>query len=185
MEPDVRLHHMYGVAMKTSKPAGRAGVRIAGFAALLAVSLVFVNCNKNSNDADPNPSLYTRLGGQAAIASVVDTFLVEVLADTVINARFNTLPGPRVTALRQNLIDQICAGSGGPCTYMGKTMLAAHSGMNISQAEFGALVGDLVTALDKHNVPEAEKTDLLNILGPMQTDIVGKCRTEGEDPPRA
>ncbi|HEX2612169.1 MAG TPA: group 1 truncated hemoglobin [Fibrobacteria bacterium] len=160
--------------MKLSLPTTGSALKFAAYGALLAASLVFADCNKNSNDADPNPTLYTRLGGQAAIASVVDTFLVEVLADTVINARFNTLPSPRVTALRQNLIDQICAGSGGPCTYMGKSMLAAHSGKNISQAEFNALVGDLVTSLDKHHVPATEKNDLLAILGPMQTDIVGK-----------
>jgi hemoglobin len=149
------------------------GARVAAVL-IFAASFVLVNCNENSKDADPDPTLYTRLGGTVAIASVVDTFLTEVLADTVINARFNTLPGPRVVALRQNLIDQICAGTGGPCTYMGKSMLAAHTGMNIRQEEFNALVGDLITALDKHNVPEAEKTELLGVLGPMQTDIVGK-----------
>lgn len=53
-------------------------------------------------------------------------------------------------------------------------MLEAHTGMNISGAEFNALVGDLVAALDFYDVPEAEKNDLLAILGPMQTDIVGK-----------
>lgn len=155
--------------MKTSFFTGKS----AAAALLLASSLVLVNCNESS-EAKADPTLYTRLGGTAAIASVVDTFLVEVLADTVINSRFNTLPGERVTALRQNLIDQICAGSGGPCTYMGKSMMAAHTGMNIQEAEFNALVGDLITSLDKHNVPEQEKNDLLAILGPMQPDIVGQ-----------
>jgi hemoglobin len=156
-------------AMKNSQ------VTFARIAAVVvfAASFVLVNCNENGNKVDENPSLYTRLGGTPAIASVVDTFLTEVLADTVINARFNTLPGARVTALRQNLIDQICAGSGGPCTYTGKSMMAAHSGMNIRSEEFSALVGDLITALDKHNVPETEKNELLGVLGPMQSDIVG------------
>jgi hemoglobin len=154
------------------KPSVITGARLVAVLAF-AASFVLVNCNENTK-TEENPTLYTRLGGTAAIASVVDTFLVEVLADTVINARFNNLPGPRVTALRQNLIDQICQGTGGPCTYMGKSMLAAHTGMNISEAEFSALVGDLITALDKHNVPEAEKNELLGVLGPMQSDIVGK-----------
>jgi hemoglobin len=150
-------------------------VTLARVAAVLlfAASFILVNCNENSKNVEENPSLYTRLGGTPAIASVVDTFLTEVLADTVINARFNTLPGARVTALRQNLIDQICAGSGGPCTYTGKSMMAAHAGMNIRNEEFSALVGDLITALDKHNVPTAEKEELLGVLGPMQSDIVG------------
>lgn len=149
------------------------GKKIAGGLAL-AAALAFAGCNKSSSNEPPAASLHERLGGTAAIASVVDTFLVEVLADTVINRRFNTLPAPRVAALRLNLINQICAGSGGPCTYTGRSMMEAHAGMNIPEAEFNALVGDLVTSLNKHNVPETEKNELLAILGPMKTDIVNK-----------
>jgi hemoglobin len=148
-------------------------VKTAGTTLVLGAAILLSACNDNSS-SPAKPSLHARLGGTAAIASVVDTFLVEVLKDTVINRRFNTLPSSRVVALRQNLIDQICAGSGGPCAYTGKSMMEAHQGMNIPQREFDALVGDLVTSLNKHNVPEAEKNELLGILGPMQTDIVGK-----------
>ena len=155
--------------MKTSLFSGKT----AAGSLLLAITLTFVACNKNSNDP-PSATLHERLGGTAAIASVVDTFLVQVLADTVINRRFNTLPAPRVAALRLNLINQICAATGGPCTYTGRSMMDAHAGMNIPQAEFDALVGDLVTSLNKHNVPEAEKNELLNILGPLNKDIVNK-----------
>jgi hypothetical protein len=38
-------------------------------------------------------------------------------------------------------------------------MLAAHTGMNISAAEFNTLVGDLLAALDFYDVPEAEKSE--------------------------
>ena len=150
-------------------------VKNSGAALLLGAALFLAACNGSDNDKEPSkPSLHARLGGTPAIASVIDTFLVEVLNDTVINRRFNTLPAPRVAALRQNLIDQVCAGIGGPCTYTGKSMMAAHQGMAIPQREFDALVGDLITSLNKHNVPEAEKNELLAILGPMQTDIVNK-----------
>jgi hemoglobin len=53
-------------------------------------------------------------------------------------------------------------------------MVAAHTGMNIADAEFGALVADLGAALATKKVPEKEKNELLAILGPMKTDIVGK-----------
>ncbi len=120
-------------------------------------------------------SLYTRLGGITAITSVVDQFLTNVVGDTVINGSFaaTVADSYRTTLLRNNLIDQICAGAGGPCQYKGKTMLAAHTGMNVTDAQFTALVGDLVAALDKFAVPTAEKTELLTILGGMKTDIVG------------
>lgn len=129
------------------------------------------------DDPDPAPeNLYQRLGGIEAITLVVDKFLANVVADDVINGRFAaTVADPaRTQLLRLNLIDQICAGSGGPCQYKGKTMLEAHTGMNITEAEFNALVGDLVAALDFYQVPAQEKNDLLAILGPMKPDIVGQ-----------
>ena len=68
----------------------------------------------------------------------------------------------------------ICAGTGGPCTYTGRDMKTAHKGMGISDADFNALVGDLVKSLDKFKVPQKEQGELLAILGPMKSSIVGQ-----------
>ncbi|MCE3295591.1 MAG: globin [Crocinitomicaceae bacterium] len=150
-------------------------------AALFIAFVAFTGCKKEEETPDPvtptpTPSLYERLGGINAIAAVTDKFLANVASDNTINARFaDAVANPyRLQLLRNNLIDQICAGSGGPCQYKGKSMLEAHTGMNITQEEFNALVGDLVAALDFYEVPAAEKNELLGILGPMQTDIVGQ-----------
>jgi hemoglobin len=116
-------------------------------------------------------SLYERLGGLEAITAVVDEFLKNVGADTRINARFANADMPR---LRQMLIDQVCEATGGPCKYTGKNMVESHTGMAITEDEFNALVEDLVKALDKFNVPEKEKGELLGALGGMKGDIVGR-----------
>lgn len=72
------------------------------------------------------------------------------------------------------LVEQICQTSGGPCTYTGRDMKATHAGMGIGKADFGALVEDLVAALDRFKVSEQEKNEPLGALGPMQQDIVEK-----------
>lgn len=151
-------------------------IKIAGLLLICAFAL-FTACKKDDDVVvTPTPSLYERLGGINAISSVVDQFITNVVGDNTINARFAvTVANPsRAQLLRNNLIDQICAGSGGPCQYKGKTMKESHKGMNITQAEFNALVADLVAALDKFSVATKEKNELLAILGPMQTDIVGQ-----------
>ena len=51
-------------------------------------------------------------------------------------------------------------------------MKTTHHGMGITNAQFDALVGDLVATLDKFKVPEKEKNELLSVLGPMRKDIV-------------
>ena len=119
--------------------------------------------------ASKTGSLYDRLGGKPAIEAVVDNFLGRVAADERINAGF---AGSNVPKLRQRLVEQICQASGGPCTYSGRDMKTVHAGMNVTGAQFDALVGHLVEALDTFKVGEKEKSELLGVLSPMRGDIV-------------
>jgi hemoglobin len=141
----------------------------------LCVGFLFVASFAIAGDAK-DKTLYQRLGGKKAITAVVDEFVGRVAADTRINAFFKeTAANPkRLAMFKKNLVDQICEASGGPCKYKGKDMKAAHKGMGVSGADFGALVEDLVGALDKFKVGETEKKELLGALGPMKSDIVEK-----------
>jgi hemoglobin len=139
---------------------------------LAAVALVATGCaSMDSGSGMMSKPLYDRLGGKPAIQAVVDDFIGNVAADGRINRRFANANIPR---LKTMLVDQICEASGGPCKYMGANMLDAHRGMNITDAEFGALVEDLVKSLDKFKVPAHEKNELLTALGSMKPQIVGK-----------
>lgn len=137
----------------------------------LALSIALAACSSAPMSSAKPASLYDRLGGKPAITAVVDDFIGNVAADPAINKRFANANIPRLKGL---LVDQICAASGGPCTYGGKDMVTAHKGMAISEAEFGALVGDLVKSLDKFKVPEKEKGELLGALGSMKNAVVGQ-----------
>ncbi len=139
-------------------------------AAMLAVVVSFAGCSTPSQPMQ-DQSLYQRLGGKEAITAVVDDFVGNVAADARINKRFANANIPRLKML---LVEQICAASGGPCTYTGRDMTTAHAGMNIQSAEFDALVEDLVKSLDKFKVPAKEKGELLGALGGMKPAIVGK-----------
>ena len=116
-------------------------------------------------------SLYERLGGKEAITAVVDTFVAKVGGDKRINGYFASTD---LTKLKMHLVNQICEASGGPCKYTGRTMKQTHAGMGVTDEAFGALVDDLVSALDHHKVGKTEKDDLLAVLGPMKSDIVEK-----------
>jgi hemoglobin len=141
---------------------------IAACAAAFALSA----CQSMTTDSmAPPKSLYDRLGGQPAITAVVDDFVGNVAADSRINGFFARTDIPR---LKKNLVDQICAGTGGPCAYTGRDMKTAHKGMNITDAQFGALVEDLTKSLDKFKVPQKEQGGLLAVLGPMKPQIVGQ-----------
>ena len=141
-------------------------------------ALLYQGCSDNStNNSMQSPqSLYTRLGGAAAIDTVVAVFINNVAADPQINFFFGPVladtTGVRYRLLRQNLSQQICMVTGGPCLYMGRDMRIAHGGMSITIAQFNALVNDLVSAMNTLAVPQGEQNELLAILGPLCHDIV-------------
>ena len=114
-------------------------------------------------------TLYDRLGGRAAITAVVNDFVGNVARDKRINGFFAKTDIPR---LKRLLVQQICAGSGGPCQYEGRSMREAHRGLNIRNQDFDALVQDLVMSLNKFGVKQREQRELLALLGPMRKDVV-------------
>ncbi len=114
-------------------------------------------------------SLYDRLGGLPAITAVVDEFVNRTAADPRIKNRFfNT----DVDNLKKLLVEFVCMATGGPCKYTGRDMESTHAGMDLVDDEFGALVENLVAALDKFKVPEKEKGELLGAIGPLKPQIV-------------
>ena len=116
-------------------------------------------------------TLYRELGGSDGIARVVDLFLAKIANDLRINLFFESTD---LKDLRRLVIEQFCAASGGPCTYTGRTMEEAHSGLNLSDADFAAFVEDLVAALDELKVPKATQDKLLALLAPMKPQVVGQ-----------
>lgn len=149
---------------------------------VVGLGLGLAACGGKSPAADPAPppadpapkSLYVRLGEKPAIEAVIDKFLANVVADPRINSFFTHLDAAGVEKLRGHLVDQVCMATGGPCEYKGKDMVTVHTGMNITDAQFDALVEDLVKALDELGVGKTEKDELLAALGGMRGDIVGK-----------
>ena len=147
-----------------------AMLRKLAFPVALA-ALLLAACQDMSMKPMAEKSLYDRLGGKGAITAVVDDFVGNVAGDKRINGYFAKANIPR---LKGNLVDQICQATGGPCVYTGKDMKTAHKGMGIADADFNALVEDLVKTLNKFNVPAKEQNELLGILGPLKPQIVNQ-----------
>jgi hemoglobin len=116
-------------------------------------------------------ALYRALGGTDGITKVVDAALAEIHGDLRINIFFEKTD---MADLRRLLIEQICAATGGPCEYTGRSKEEAHSGLNISDADFDAFVEDLVRAMDSQKVPKDLQKQLLGLLGPMRPQVVGQ-----------
>lgn len=116
-------------------------------------------------------ALYRELGGTEGITHVVDAFLPRINSDARINGLFLKVDHDD---LRRLVIEQLCAATGGPCTYTGRSMEEAHSGLNLTNADFNAFVDDLVAAMNQLKVKKASQKKLLALLAPMKPQIVGQ-----------
>ena len=95
-------------------------------------------------------SLYERLGGRTRIAAVMEDVVALHLQSPIVGPRFKAVKD--LDQLKKHAIDFVCAGTGGPEAYTGRDMRTTHTGMNVSEQEFVAVVDDILAALDKNGV---------------------------------
>lgn len=150
-------------------------------AALVAAALLLNACG--SKEAEPTPpSLYDRLGQVDGISKIVDKLMANVVAETTepnsVMLRshkplLDANDAARVLRLRNNFIDQLGEATGGPLKYKGMNMLAAHTGMKITDNEFAVWRKAADASFEANNVPAKERAELAAILDAMKADVVG------------
>ena len=124
--------------------------------------------------ASQEKSLYERVGGYNALAAVVDDFIVRLVTDKQFEKFFIGQSTDSKKRIRQHILDQFCAATGGPCVYTGREMKSSHAGLGITNAEWDAAAKHLVASLDKFKVPEKEKSEILAFVTSLKKDIVEK-----------
>jgi hemoglobin len=119
-------------------------------------------------------SLFDRLGGQPAVDAVASGLVDRILADNRVNKWFaHAASSPENTkAYKAKLASFICVSVGGPCQYTGMDMLAAHKGRGVTDEAFGAVAENLSKTLDQLKVPDAEKREVMTLIGSLKPSIV-------------
>lgn len=144
-----------------------------GVVSAFAVALTVVSTPGYAQEAEK--SLYDRLGGVQNIAVVVDDFIDRLLVNDVLNAN-SRIKGARdrvpAPYLKYRVTELVCQVTGGPCTYTGRSMKESHAHLNITEAEWEAMVADFLVTLGKFNVPEQEQNELVAIVESTKGDIV-------------
>ena len=141
---------------------------------LLAFALLAPAAPLWAQSADQSQSLYKRLGGYDAIAAVSDDFIGRLATDPLIKRFFVGVSTDSQKRLRGHIIDFLCVATGGPCTYLGRDMKTAHTGLHITEEDWQSMVKDLTATFDKFKVPEKERTDVFNAVSTLKGDIVGR-----------
>jgi len=128
------------------------------------------------------PSLYDRLGGVYNIATVVDHLIDRVMVDPRLNAN------PRVdeahhrvsaAGFKYLVTEMACGAAGGPQKYTGRSMGDSHRHLMITEDEWQAFMDDLQQSLDKFQVPQPERQELVAIVESTKEAIVVAPFQEG------
>jgi hemoglobin len=123
----------------------------------------------------PTGSLYDRLGGIYNIATVVDDFIDRIMVDQRLNAN------PRVDEAHHRVLppgfkylvtEMLAEAVGGPQRYSGRSMVDSHRELQITPEEWGAFMDDLNHTLDKFDVPQQERSEVVAIVESTRDDIV-------------
>jgi hemoglobin len=117
-------------------------------------------------------SLYERLGGYDAIAAVVDDLLQRLLSDPQVGVYWKGHSTDSKQRDRQLLVDYMGQAAGGPVVYTGRDMKTSHAGLGISESDWQVTAGHLIATLEKFNVPEPEKQEVLEFVSSFKGDIV-------------
>jgi hemoglobin len=131
-------------------------------------------------------SLYDRLGGIFAIAAVVDHFSEMILESPLVGTNSSN---PQLRIWSRNHLDRlpglkwmrtlwVADISGGPYTFNatcpGSTQLGleeAHRDLRISPEEFDEVARILSFTLDRFNVPEKEKSEVLTAFSAHKREV--------------
>jgi len=122
----------------------------------------------------PGSTLYARLGGYDAIAAVADDLLPRLMSDPQLGRFWAHRGSDGIRREKQLLIDFLCASAGGPLYYTGRDMATSHKGMGITAKDWESFLRHVQATLDKFQVPELERREVLAFVDSTRADIVEK-----------
>jgi len=116
-------------------------------------------------------TLYERLGGEAAVDQAVGRFYDRVLADERIASFFDGM-NMHAQARKQKLF--LTKVFGGPNSYDGQDMRAAHAHLELEQQHFDAVVENLVATLQSMGVAARDIAEVETLANAMADDVLNR-----------
>ena len=134
-----------------------------------AATVLFAGASLAQTMAAKDDQLYKAFGEKAGLVSLMDDFMVRLLADARTGPHFQPSNQQRV---KEQLVDQLCSLSGGPCVYKGADMKSSHANLDIKKSDFHALVEVLQASMDAKGIAPLKQNEILSLLAPMHRDII-------------
>ncbi|PLX36516.1 MAG: group 1 truncated hemoglobin [Hyphomicrobiales bacterium] len=117
-------------------------------------------------------TLYQRLGGYDAIEAVTQDVAARLMADEKLGRFWAHRGKDGIQREVQLIVDFIAHEAGGPLYYRGREMKLSHVGMRIDGEDWDRLMTHLNATLDKFQVPDRERKDVVAFFESTRADIV-------------
>ena len=150
-------------------------ITIAAVLLMGAMSLSATSFAEDGTANEGNASLYDRLGGLMPVSVVVSDFIDALIPDPLLNenpaidAARKRVPAPY---LKYQVTAFVCEAAGGPCDYTGRSMPESHAHLNVNRQEWERMMTIFNDVLARHNVPERETRELVELLETTRDAIV-------------
>jgi len=114
-------------------------------------------------------TLYDRLGGREGVRAVVDEFYGRLLADDQLAPLFE---GADMERLRRTQTEFLCEAAGGPETYDGPPVRAAHLQVPFTPAHIQRAVELLHESLEAFDVPDEHAATVVEAVATHETELL-------------
>lgn len=119
-------------------------------------------------------SLHERLGGDEAITMALDRFYEKVLADPTVSVFFE---GVEVDRVKRHQLAFLRMAFGGPNTYRGRTLAAAHAQVRrrgLDDRGYDVFMGHFRDTLVELGVTEPVIDEVMAIAHTGKSDVLGR-----------
>lgn len=114
-------------------------------------------------------TVYERIGGEAAVAALLEGLYTRGLADPLLGPILEGIDVPRLKAHQFAFLSQVF---GGPQAYTMPSLAAAHARVRIEDRHFDAFMRHLQSALRDLAAPEDLQAEILSGVWPLRGVIV-------------
>jgi hemoglobin len=119
-------------------------------------------------------SLYSRIGGKAAMDVAVDIFYRKILNDPCIRYFFEDVDMDLQRAKQKRFLSMVC---GGPHKYTGKQMRDAHAhllALGLNDEHFDHVLEHLKASLEECGVQPSDLAIIAQVAESFRSDVLGR-----------
>ena len=122
----------------------------------------------------PTASLYSRLGGYDAFAALNGALFDRLTEDPELGRFWKHRSADSIIREKQLALEYLTAKTGGPSSYIGRSLVVTHKGMGITVRDWELFIEHVNFLLDQFQIPDPERAEALAVIENTRAEIVDK-----------